>query len=1162
MPILTKGNRKTDGWITYARWGMSWLLVLVFIPVDLTAVQVQNQQKNIPREISYMTMLKESKTFYKTDFDTEISVHVFDVTVEQALREIAAITGMRLTYRGDIMKQKKVTLVKDKISISDALDHVLQKTNLDYMFSRDGYLLIYQSLSELNKMRAQIEVEGTVIDGETGEPLPGVNISVEGTTKGTTTNVEGKFSLEVAGPESVLIFSFIGYKTQKITVGEQRTITIVLEQDLGRLDEVIVVGYGTQERSDLTGSVERLEGETFKDQNITQLSDMFTGTIAGFEANQSSNAAGGSSMQIRGTNSLQADTEPMIVLDGAVYNGSLRDINPNDIETIDVLKDASSAAIYGAKAASGVILLTTTKGAAGKPTINFSSEVGFREPLNDRRPYGPMEYIQFRKDYFRTVFPDQPEYYYTHPDNLPDGISLEEWRNYSDSNLSNDIDEYLSRLRFFPEEQEVYKAGNSPADETIDWYDVVMRRGVQQSHNLSIEGGSEDAQYYWSIGYDENEGIRVGDQYSAIRSRLNVNFDILEWLSASANIQWSDRNETSIPGSLGFYSNSPFARQFDEDGNLKRRPHGHTNHPLLNYYRFDQDDRNRSLFSNLSFDIGLPFGFEHNVSFQPRYEYGRFFSFMSTDESVGGLEADISTGSRSHFEAFEWRVDNLLTWKKEFGIHDFDVTLLHTVERNREWSSSLVNQRFSPNQELSYHGIGFGVDPGVGAYDMTVSGDGMMARLNYSLLSRYLITASIRRDGYSAFGQDLPRANFPSVAFAWRIAQEDFFDVDWVEQLKMRLSWGINGNREIGAYAALADVSSQTWYDGTSTRVGSYINTIGNPDLAWERTESINIGLDVSFFASRINVNLDYYDARTSDLLMNRQLPSLTGFDNVTVNLGELGNRGFEMSFNSVNINSENLSWNSNFVFSLNRNKVRKLFGDTGEYRLLGQSRTGEIPDFDNEWFPGRALDEVWDYDIIGVWQEDEAEEAEKYGMRPGDFKAVDPNDDNRYVDLDDKRFIGFLEPRYRLGLRNQVDFLGNWSASVFVRADLGHIGGYPEALNGGAESNDRRSRNVGPVPYWTPENTINDYARLDVSTSGYGGGLMIYKPRSFVRIQDATLSYTVTSEFTERVKLRNMRVYVSGRNLATFTNWPHWDPETGRTPLARSFMMGVNLAL
>src|SRR5690625_761354 len=461
---------------------------------------------------------------------------------------------------------------------------------------------------------------------------------------------------------------------------------------------------------------------------------MFAGTIAGFEANQTSGATAGSSMQIRGANSLQADTEPMIVLDGAIYNGNLRDINPNDIETVDVLKDASSAAIYGAKAASGVIILTTSKGQAGKPTISFSSEIGFRESANDRRPYGPEEYIQFRKDYFRTVFPDQSEHYYTHPDELPSDVSLDEWRNYSDSQLPNDLDEYLSRLRFFPQEQEVYKAGNTPTDETIDWYDVVMRRGVQQSHNLSIEGGSENAQYYWSIGYDDNEGIRVGDQFSAVRSRLNVSFDIVEWLSANANIQWGDRNETSVPGSLTFYSNSPFARQFDEEGNLRRRPHGHTNHPLLDYYRYDDQRKRQSLFSNLNFDISLPYEFEHNVSFQPRYEYQRHFSFMSTDESVGGEEGDISTGARNYLELFEWRLDNLLTWTKEFGIHDFDVTLLHTVERNREWSSSLGNQRFSPNQQLSYHGIGFGVDPGVDSYDTTVSGDGMMARLNYSLL--------------------------------------------------------------------------------------------------------------------------------------------------------------------------------------------------------------------------------------------------------------------------------------------------------------------------------------------------------------------------------------------------------------------------------------------
>ncbi len=1144
-------------WIQYIRFGMACIIIFGFLPMDLHSLQVQDQQKYTSNEISYATMLEESEAFYKADFDTEISVEVNGLTVEKALKEIADITGMKLTYRGDIMEKKEVTLVNNKISVSDALDYVLQGTKLDYLFSRDGYLLIYESLDQLRDMQAQVEVTGSVIDGETGEPLPGVNISVEGTTTGTSTNVDGEYSLEVPGPESVLVFSFIGYKTQKITVGEQRVIDVVLEQDLGRLDEVIVVGYGTQERRDLTGSVDRIEKETFQNQNITQLGDMLAGTIAGFSANQSTDPAGGSSMEVRGPTSLTAGTDPMIVLDGAVYNGSLRDINPNDIETVDILKDASSAAIYGAKAASGVVLITTSKGNIGKPTIDYSSRVGVTTPTKERRPFGPEEYIDFRADWFRTVFPGQEYHYYTSPEELPDDMSRDEWRNLSESPLEDNTREYLRRLAFFPIEQENYING-----ETTDWYDVVMQNGIRQQHDLSVSGGSDRATYYWSIGYTDNEGLRVGEEYSTVRSRLNIDLEVVEWLNVGVNAQFSDRDEGGVPASM-FYANSPFGQVYDDQGNLERLAHGHTNNPLLEHKLRDRDRRVNSFFSNVYADVSLPFGIEYNLSFQPRYETMRHLEFRSTDVRFGGdPDQDQSEGFRDRYSQYEWMVDNLVKWNKQVGIHDFDVTLLYTVEESNELSEFMLNRNFAPNEQLGYHGLQFGDNPEIETYDTETSGDGMMARLNYTLMDKYLLTASIRRDGYSAFGQDEPRATFPAAAIAWQISEEEFFDIDPINQLKLRLSWGVNGNRDIGPYSALAQLGSNLWYDGSSTQVGVYNSSLANPGLVWERTESFNVGLDVELLESRISLTMDAYDATTTDLLMDRRLPALTGFDNVTTNLGKLNNRGFELTLRSNNINSSDVNWSSELVFSLNRNKIKSLFGDQGEYTLLGETRSGELPDFTNQWFIDRAIDAVWDYDNVEVWQEDEAEMAAEYGLRPGDFKALDVNGDNNYRAEDDKRFIGHEQPRYRLGLRNEVSFLGNWTASMFIRADLGHIGAYPGALNPGEESNDRRNRHVGPIPYWTPQNPSNEYARLDLRTGPYGGGLMIYKPRSFVRIQDFSVAYALPSALTERLPLQNLRVFGSARNLATFTKWPHWDPESGSSPMPSTYTIGINLSL
>ncbi|MEJ7829772.1 MAG: SusC/RagA family protein, partial [Segetibacter sp.] len=306
----------------------------------------------------------------------------------------------------------------------------------------------------------------------------------------------------------------------------------------------------------------------------------------------------------------------------------------------------------------------------------------------------------------------------------------------------------------------------------------------------------------------------------------------------------------------------------------------------------------------------------------------------------------------------------------------------------------------------------------------------------------------------------------------------------------------------------------------------------------------------------------DVYDKTTTDLLLNRILPRVTGFSNVTTNLGEVQNRGFEMTLNTRNLSRENFAWRSSLVFSLNRNKINSLFGNIGNYTLLGEQRTGDVPDFTNRWFPGYSIDAVWNYKIIGVWQLGEKAEAAKYNMQPGDFKAVDVNGDGKYVDVEDKQFIGYTVPRYRLGLRNDFTFFKNFTASVFVRADLGQIGSYDVALNGGFESNDRWNRNVGPVPYWTADNPNNEYARLNVNTGSYGGGLMVYKPRSFVRIQDVSLAYAVPAAASSRIRLNNLQFFGSIRNLATFTKWPGWDPESGMSPMPRTFTVGLNCSL
>ncbi len=1007
---------------------------------------------------------------------------------------------------------------------------------------------------------AQISVKGKVTDAQNNEPLIGVTVAIKGTIIGTLTDINGDYTLSVPGESNTLLFSFIGYVPKEIVVGNQRVINLSLETDVLRLEEVVVIGYGTAKKSDLTGSVVSVRAEDFKTKPMVQMSEMLSGTIAGFNSDQGTSAAGGASLEIRGPKSLSAATDPLIVLDGVIFNGSLRDINPNDIQSVDILKDASSAAVYGAKAASGVVLITTIKGKLGKPIINFSTKLGMTESNNVRKGLGPEAFINFRADYFRQAFPTTNYDYYTSPDKLPGSMTIDQWRALSAAPLADNTQEWMSRLQFTSIEKENYVAGK-----TIDPYDYVFRKGFQQDYDLSISGGTNNTSYYWSVGYNKNEGIRVGDQFASIRSRLNADYKVNDWLNVGLNTQFSDRDESSVPASTtGFYEIDPYGEMFDAEGNLVRLPNGqYTDNPLLAYYRTDLLNKTNSLFTNMYTNIKLPLGFNFKVSFQPRYQASKYLSFITISDKLGGLANEIPSGERDESSTFSWMIDNLLTWKKEIGIHSFDLTLLANIEENRSWFAVMTNKNFAPNQNLSYHGLQFGDSPSIRNNDTRSTGDALMARLNYTLMGRYLLTASVRRDGYSAFGSQNPRATFPAFAFAWVVSDESFFKVNMIDRLKLRLSWGANGNRDIGIYSALASMVSSLWYDGTNTRVGVNTSTLSNYGLKWERTESFNLGLDISLLKSRIDLTADVYNMKTTNLLMNRIIPAITGFSNIMANLGELGNSGFEMTLNTINYSQPAFTWKSSLVFSLNRNKINKLFGDVSSYTLLGKSQTGEVPDFSNGWFPGQAIDVVWDYKVMGIWQTEEATEAAKYGLKPGDFKVLDVDGDYKYIDLNDKQFIGHDVPQYRLGLRNDFTFLKNFTASVFLRADLGQIGRFSDAMNSGYGVYDRANKSTGPLPYWTAQNPNNEYPRLNPTSYGvYGGGIMIYKPQSFLRIQDVSLTYNLPAVVAQQIKLNSLQIFGSIRNLSTFTKWPGWDPESGMSPMPRTYTFGLNFSL
>lgn len=1016
------------------------------------------------------------------------------------------------------------------------------------------FLTIVNGLTYLQS----IELKGIVLSSENKKPLAGVTISVNGKSIGVTDS-QGRFTIKTQVGD-VLTFSMLNFKSfqQKVS-NNQSELNIQLEGAESSLDEVVVIGYGTAKKSDLTGSITRVDAKQFQNQPKSQLTEMLNGTVAGFNSNQSTKAAGGGSMQIRGPKSLGASTDPMIVLDGVVFNGSLADINPSDIETLDILKDASSSAVYGARAAAGVIQVTTKKGAIGGPTINMQATFGTSSLLRAIKTYDGVGYTNFRADVMRALNTTKPAYYYNDPNNLPEGVSVDDWRKASNNPQADNTKEWLNRLNFFPVEVENYVAGKE-----VDWLNEVFKKGSRQDYDLSISGGAEKVKYYWSLGYIGNEGILPGDEFNAVRTRLNTDFTINNWLSAGVNAQFSDKSQKDIAVSTYQMSlMSPYGNMYKADGSVEWYPNSYAvASPFVNLLG-DQDQKNKinSLFASIYMNIKLPFDIKYKISYQPRYNFEKLYNFYPSTTITGGGTATTKDGyaSRAESSSFEWMLDHLLSWNKKIGIHQFDVTLLYNTEKLENWNSVLTNSNFTPNQNLGYSGIQFGLDPKVSSDDRKATGDAAMARLNYTLNDKYLFTASVRRDGYSAFGKENPRAVFPAFAAAWKLSNESFFNVKSIDDLKLRASWGRNGNRSIGAYAALAEVSSVRYYNGTNTQIGVYNSTLSNYNLKWEQTESYNLGLDLSMFNNRIGFTADLYDMTTVDLLMRRKLPEITGYSSVVTNLGKLKNKGVEFTLNTVNVSKDNVRWTSSFVYSANRNKIVELFGEYGETTVGGVTAYQALPDFTNEWFPGQALDRVWNYNIVGIWQASEAEEAKKYKLQPGDFKVEDLDGNYVYNAQMDKQFLGYKAPRHRLGLRNSVDFLQNFNVTFFLRAELGHVAEYDEAIRKSVDTYDKRS--TFDLPYWTPENGNNEYARLNTNVTGFGGGIKVYKSAAFLRLQDLSFAYTLPTTYLQRINVKNCRVFLAARNLFTIDKWPGWDPESS-VPMPRNFSAGLNFSL
>jgi len=1089
---------------------------------------------------------------------------------------------------------------------------VYERVRQSHVFAGRGkrFLILLFLLSySFNTYAQGLIINGKITDSK-GDNLPGVTIAIKGTGVGTITSDKGDFNIR-ASKGAVLTISYMGFVSKEVIVDGSTPLTIALQETAIGLNDVVVIGYGTARKKDLTGAISQLKPDKIADENPRTVQDVLRGT-PGLTIGLDASAKNGGTINVRGQRSLRAGNSPLLVLDGMIFYGELSEVNPDDIEQIDVLKDASAAAIYGAQSANGVIIITTKKGKQGKPKINFTTNLGLSTMAANRPVWGPEGYLKYREDWYTSatygVNPATGNYeaytvgtesgakpgFYERP--TPEmlskyGITEDEWRAYSvnETGISDDHI-YAKRLGLDHNVLSNYISGKS-----FNWYDHSFRDGVNQDYNVSVSGASDKINYYMSAGYLSNQGVIVGDNYKAVRSNLKVDGKITDWLNIGANVNFQDRSDGNIATDWGsaITFNSPFASYRDENGNLEVYPQGSGLTGLVRGYNYDYNKQFQDLESGYTVlnsiftaKVKLPFNIRYSFNVSPRYQwfYRRYFA-SSAHPNWSPLSNNAGV-DRENSKDFDWSLNNTLNWEQTFaGKHRLNVTLVQEAEERQSWMDVIRARNISPTDALGFHETSGG-DRLLSEFDSAdgrQTADGMLGRLFYSYDDRYMFTGSVRRDGYSAFGTSNPRATFLSAALGWTFTNEKFFSWKGMSNGKLRLSYGQNGNRSLdNPYIALANLANGTGTQGYLNANGDYVqfqylrlDRMANKDLQWEKTASFNVGLDLGLLNDRISTTLDYFQMSTTDLIMNQSLPGFSGFASITTNLGEVQNNGIEISVNSHNISRKNFSWSTTLGFSKYKNVIKHLYYQYEDVIDANGNvvASKEVDDIGNGWFIGQPISSIWNYKVTGIWQVDEIEEAARFGQRPGDPKVNNgyTSDDVQNADGStkpvyndyDKEFLGQTQAPIMWSLRNDFTFK-NFSFSFNMYSYWGH-----KSLNGAYLNQDNGTSTISQglantyeKPYWTPADPSQFWGRLESKgPSGLNAPQRVFN-RSFIRLDNVSLGYLLPQKVTTSLNVEKLRVFGSIRNAAVWhkdKNWRYWDIETAQMA-PRIFTFGVNL--
>lgn len=1074
--------------------------------------------------------------------NAKVSIQIKNGTLNDVIYSIKAQTDYSFWIDADeVDMDRAVSISVRNKRVKDVLSQVLEAQDLDFTMN-GNHIVIMKEKEQSNPIVVEVQqqqtrrIKGNVKDTK-GEPIIGANIIVRGTTNGTISDIEGNFSLDVI-PGVILQISFIGYTPQEISTDGTTTFNVVLSEDLQSLEEVVVIGYGTMKKRDLTGSVGSVNSAKIAEVPVTNAAQALQGRVAGVLVNNTNSQPGATpSVFIRGKRSISAGSDPLYVVDGIPILGGLNEISPTDIETIDVLKDASATAIYGARGSNGVIMITTKRGKEGKTQVDYNGYYGAQTVLNELEYMNGAEFAETVREAYRAT------------------------GKYKSATPSWEEDQTIGTFTNDPYTLESIKMaydanGNydpSKVRSDSEWWKAVQRTGMITSHELNVRGGNAKTNFMFGGTYYKEKGLMKDEDFTRFSIRINLEHEISKYFKVGGQTQFARSIQNRGASLYSSWRVIPIGRFYDDEGNLLTRVSGTDDqywNPLQKLVPgavsspYKVNRFMGSYYGEVRLPIeGLRFRSNLGLDMRSIQDY--------TFQSALARASSMNYAKNATADAFSYTWENLLFYDKTINDHSLGFTFLQSIQEYKNESNSIPVENI-PADELLYYDVGSALVPGtLDSNNSQWSLASFMGRVNYSYKGKYLATLSTRYDGSSRLAPGHQWVMFPAASFAWRINDESFMQkINFISNLKLRLGYGTVASQEVNPYETKGTLSKKYYNYGITKVIGYAPNAMPNNTLTWEKTGQWNAGIDFGFLGQRINGSIDVYLQNTSDLLLDRQLPVVSGFELIKSNIGKTRNKGIELGLNTVNFDHKDFTWSTGWMFYINKEEIVELYN-------------GKIDDPGNSWFIGEAINVFYDYEKIGIWQNTEEDLAEmaKFNANGSNFKpgAIRLWDNGDYkINSDDRRILGQARPKIVASIINNFTYK-DFDLSFFF---LGNFGGM---IKNNIEYLNQTHRNSNvKVNYWTPSNPTNDFPRpiegvdfLDYYTT------LQYEKSDFIRLRNVTLGYTLPKDLGKKVDISRCRIYVQAQNPWIWTSYKGVDPEgaAGITrPSASSWIIGLNL--